>query len=480
MHLSDFPDRLSPMLVKELRQGMRTRSFVAVFLALQAILGIILLAAGAAASSDNAGSTISNIIFIFFSIAVLAIQPMRGIAALSSEVKGNTIDMMVLTRLSAWRIVTGKWSAIVSQSGLILVTIIPYLILRYFFGGMNLVGEIMLLALIFFTSATLTAITVGLSASSSVILRSILPMIALPIGTYSLLMMMAFGGSIFGGSGFAEFCSLATDESRIAISIYLASCAYYGFFVLSTGTSLIAPYAENHSTFRRLIALAYTAVAAVLCSMSFTDTDVLPLVFTLILLPVFAVSLSEFAPLVSPIYRRFAARGPIGGLAGFFLFPGWQSGAFFCTALTAVAAVPFVINQPAYGGDDHIIHALICLASLLFPAAVINLFRTQGQQRVSNYILFLIASGVFAGVIGGIADSMSNPGFLWLFAWIPPVMMVMKESRIDEESLLICAVVVNLVLFGILLMLALHGYRKTIGEIRTNMEAEVGSRPSGE
>jgi ABC-type transport system involved in multi-copper enzyme maturation permease subunit len=128
--LTDFPERLSPMLVKELRQGMRTKAFVAVFLTLQIILGVILLSAGAAASSDDAGETISNIIFIFFSIAVLIIQPMRGITSLSSEVKGNTIDMMVLTRLSAWRIVTGKWASIVSQSALLLVTIIPYLILR--------------------------------------------------------------------------------------------------------------------------------------------------------------------------------------------------------------------------------------------------------------------------------------------------------------------------------------------------------------
>ena len=38
------------MLVKELRQGMRTKAFVGVFLTLQIILGVILLSAGAAAS----------------------------------------------------------------------------------------------------------------------------------------------------------------------------------------------------------------------------------------------------------------------------------------------------------------------------------------------------------------------------------------------------------------------------------------------
>jgi ABC-type transport system involved in multi-copper enzyme maturation permease subunit len=234
----DFPDSLSPMLVKELRQGLRTKAFIGVFLTLQIVLGIILLGAGTASTSDHAGSTISNIIFIFFSIAVIIIQPMRGMGALSSEIKGNTIDMMVLTRLSAWRIVVGKWSAIVSQSALILVTIIPYLILRYFFGGMNLVGEVVLLLLIFFTSASLTAVTVGLSASPSVILRSILPMVGIPIGSYIILMMLMYSrmGGGFGGSIF-DFCSLETTESRVTISLYITACLYYSFFILSIGTS---------------------------------------------------------------------------------------------------------------------------------------------------------------------------------------------------------------------------------------------------
>lgn len=471
MHLFDFPDHLSPMLVKELRQGMRTKAFVGVFLALQIILGVILLSAGAAASSDSAGSTISNIIFIFFSIAVLIIQPMRGITALSSEVKGNTIDMMVLTRLSAWRIVTGKWASIVSQSALLLVTIIPYLILRYFFGGMNLVGEIVFLAVLFLSSAALTAVTVGLSASSSVILRSVLPMIALPIGAYSLLMMLMFGG--MGGGGLSSFFSLATDESRIFTSIYLAVCAYYGFFMLSTGTSLIAPYAENHSTLRRLISLAVTVTAAVLGSMSFTDADTLPFFFTVVLLPVFAISLSEFAPLAAPTFRKFAKRGPLGHLAGFFLFPGWTSGFFFCLALIGISTVPFLLNQPTYGGNDTFIYGLACLAGLLFPAVIINVFRINGPQRVSNYVLILIGSVVLSSVLAGITDSLSNEDLLWLFCWIPPVLMFLENMGSGSgDEVLIASFVICALYIGTLLLRAVHDYRKSIMEIRSHSDSE--------
>lgn len=471
MHLFDFPDRLSPMLVKELRQGMRTKAFVGVFLALQIILGVILLSAGATSASYGAGETISNIIFIFFSIAVLIIQPMRGITALSSEVKGNTIDMMVLTRLSAWRIVTGKWASIVSQSALLLVTIIPYLILRYFFGGMNLVGEIVFLAVLFLSSAALTAVTVGLSASSSVILRSLIPMIGLPIGACFLLVAMLSGP--FRGNSMSSFFALDTEESRIFVSLYLAACAYYGFFMLSSGTSLIAPYAENHSTLRRLISLAVTIIAAILCSMPLTNTDALPFFLTLVLLPVFAISLSEFAPLAAPTYRKFAKRGALGQFAGLFLFPGWASGFFFCIVLIAISAAPFLINQPTSGGQDHLIYGLACLASMLFPAVIINVFRINGPQRVSNYVLILIGSIILSSILAGITDSLSNENLLWLFCWIPPVLMFLEEmGSASNNDVLVCSFIICIIYIGTLLLRAVHAYRKSIMDIRAHSDSE--------
>lgn len=468
MHLSDFPDPLSPMLVKELRQGLRSRSFIAVFLTLQAVLGIILLTASAAATSDHAGSSISNIIFSFFSIAVLIIQPLRGIGALSSEVKGNTIDMMVLTRLSAWRIVTGKWSAIVSQSALILVTIIPYLILRYFFGGMNLLGEIVLLGLIFFTSATLTAITVGLSASASVILRSVLPVVGLPIGGYILMVFLTYQSGI---SELVEFCALEKKESWIGLPLFLAGSTYIGFFFLSAGTSLIATYAENHSTLRRLISLVVASGAAVVCSMSsITDPYIAVGVFAVILAPIFAVSLTEFAPLVSPAYQKFVKYGPLGKLAGLFLFPGWPSGVFFCVILTGISFIPFLTNHPSYNTEEFYAISLACLGTLLFPAVVIDLLRMQGPHRVSHYVLFGIASCIFAVVLAGISESMSSRDFLWLFIWLPPVILTMQSSSgFDDSSLLMAAGIVDAGLFCLLLILAQHSYRASIGEIKKSL-----------
>ena len=72
-HISDFPDKLNPMLVKELRQGLRGLGFVALFIAIQAFLCLILLITSATESQENVGNLISRIILFFFSIAVLVI-----------------------------------------------------------------------------------------------------------------------------------------------------------------------------------------------------------------------------------------------------------------------------------------------------------------------------------------------------------------------------------------------------------------------
>lgn len=463
--LHDFPDRLSPMLVKELRQGLRTRAFIGVFLTLQIILGVILLGAGTASTSDQAGSTISNIIFIFFSIAVIIIQPMRGMTALSSEIKGNTIDMMVLTRLSAWRIVAGKWSALVSQSALILVTIIPYLILRYFFGGMNLIGEVVMLILIFISSATLTAITVGLSASPSVILRSILPMIGIPLGAYAALMMILFSG--MGGSGsIFDFFSLESTESKITISLYITGCLYYGFFLLSIGTSLIAPYAENHSTTRRLIACFVTMAAAAIGIIYCDDVDVMIAVYSLIFAPIFTISLTEFGILVPPVVHPFERYGKIGSLLGIFLLPTWATGVFFCYLLTLIAGISLCFVHDSYIGSDSLIIGMGMISGMVFPAILVNFFKMHGPARVSNHILFSAASGIIALTLMGIAESLSSKGFLWLFVWIPPVSMAMTESSgIDEDALLLATVFFNIVYFTIFIWLATRNYRRSIREL---------------
>ena len=471
-HLTDFPDLIPPMLVKELRQGMRAKTFISSFLALQVFLAVMLFSAGAASTSDHAGTVISGIIFTFFAIAVLIVQPLRGTGALSTEVKGNTLDMMALTRLSAWRIVAGKWVAIVSQSALMLTTIIPYLILRYFFGGMNLVAELVFLALLFLTSMSLTAVTVGLSGCHSVIVRSLMPILGLPILIFSSLI-----SSIGGNSDIMELCALDTTGSRIGIALYVACIAWIGGSMLSLGASLIAPAAENHSLLRRLAALILLAFLIIATLAYTSEPGLRALLASIIAIPAILLALTESAPLVQAVCKPFAKLGAPGRLIGWLFYPTWASGILFSILIGPLALAAILLLPGASSWDaDEIVVILALFGGLYFPAVwQVFLFRGEGQ-RVAHYLLLLVGSLILLGVLALLSNAMNSSDFLWLFAWNPLAFIAMLEDNsASEETLIAAAAIVDALLLLILFIRAMIDIRKSQSVIQ---EADLPAIPA--
>ena len=466
-HLTDFPDKLSPMLVKELRQGLRARSFTMLFLIFQILLGFILLSSSAASSMDSAGSFASGVIFTMFAIAALFIQPMRGVTALSSEITGNTIEMMVLTRLSASRIVFGKWIAIVSQTALILITIIPYLILRYFFGGMVLLGELVFLSLIFLTSMALTAVMVGMSGTNAKLTR-VLPVVGF------IFMLQIISGVLFRGgfNNFMSFCTLSDWESRVGILSYLCFITYLGWCALSHGISIIAPAAENHSTLRRLIALGLTCVAVAVGFHPLVDAHVPLLIFGIILAPAVITALTEPSNLLPPIYTPFLKRGLPGRLAAAFLLPGWPAGVFYSILLLAVSTAGFLATaRPAISPSEMTeiaIYILAVVGGILLPALLAANFSKQESKRFTNFLVFLLASVILTIIPAIFANINNHENYLWLFIWNPPIFITMAdESSFDKNQLLTAVMIVDFIILALLLAtaaIAFRGYREIIKE----------------
>ena len=471
-HLTDFPDKLSPMLVKELRQGLRARSFTMLFLIFQILLAFILLSASASSTTDNAGSFASGVIFTMFAIAALFIQPMRGVTALSSEITGNTIEMMALTRLSASRIVFGKWIAIVSQTALILITIIPYLILRYFFGGMVLLGELVFLSLIFLTSMALTAVMVGMSGTNAKLSR-ILPFVAF-IFMIQIIPAVLFRG---GFNNFMSYCTLSDWESRVGISSYVCFITYLGWCALSHGISVIAPAAENHSTLRRLIALGLTCIAVGAGFHPAVDAPALLVIYGIILAPAVITALTEPSHLLPPICTPFLKRGLPGRVASVFLLPGWPAGIFYTTLLLALCIGGFLAAAHGRVGPADLfetgIFTLIVIGSILLPALLAANFSKQENKRFTNFIVFLLASIILAIISGIFANINHHESYLWFFIWNPPVFMAMiNESSFDKSQLLTAIMIVDGIILSLLLataIIAFRGYREIISEAESGL-----------
>ncbi|HEY1122528.1 MAG TPA: hypothetical protein VGE67_13040 [Haloferula sp.] len=489
--LDEFSDKLSPMLVKELRQGLRGKTFVILFLALQGLLCVVLLSAIGASSDGDSGPAVSRVIFFFFALAALVAQPLRGVGALHHEIKGNTIDLMVLTRLGSWRIVLGKWVAIVSQTGLLLMAIAPYLILRYFFGRMELFAELLLLGLIFAGSAIFTAITVGLSALPSIIIRGLLPL-AFAIYLAGGIMAVTFSHEL---SDLIKICTLQNSEAAWALLCSLAVGIYLGWMALAMGASMIAPMAENHSTSRRLVALGMVVLLGLIGLIADIPRDAMAAMLMIVGVPAVMISLTESQQLLPPICRPFLRFGALGKLAGRFLYPGWPSGVLFTGLLLAGMAGVFFLS-PGIGGrglgasDNNVgtIMMMSAFGTLLLPALIIRLFISKARNPLGLYIMLGFLLGAVAIVLGLIEAETAKDDYVWFFSWIPPVQMnVMAYIRStfftdsttglgqpDFGRLLTVSIVTPLVYLVLLLLCAIKNF-SPIREVEQEAEGHTGN-----
>ncbi len=448
------------MLVKELRQGMRARTFTSVFLGMQLLLGMLLLGALIASDSERTGSIVSGIILTFYVITVVFIQPLRGINALSGEMRDHTIDLMTITRLTAWRIVLGKWVAIVSQSALLLVTIIPYLLLRYFFGGMNLLGEITAFVCLFAGSMALTAFTVGLSACRLAMAR-----ILFPVALLLLLFISSFGISmmIYGVGSSGVFSSTAsTGDAAIGVTLLLATFAYLGHQALSMGASLIAPAAENHAITRRIITLL--AVVVLVLTGLFYQRAMEPvwmLGLPLIAIPALVIALTESSHVAPGLVARFKKRGLLGVVMAVFLIPGAASGFFFSLLLSGVVAAGILVLQWAGGAywDQYPVRMLGLWGTLLFPAVLLSFLQRGEGQKIGPYLLLLLATLLLWVILQSFAQVAGDQTML-LFVWCPVVFAFGDLDAFDSTQGML---MVFAVMFLFNALLAVRSFREMRG-----------------
>lgn len=433
--LADFPSRLSPVLVKELRQGLRTNLFVIAFILLQTFM-ILCLLAGLA----NPGSNDSNGFFWFFIAAtLLIIQPLRGFNALSGEYQLNTMDLIQLTRLNGWRITLGKWTALNAQGLLFLVGVLPYLVIRYFIGNVNLVTDIAALGCVGLASGLLTAITIGCSVFKSIILRGILLFV---LAILAVSAFAAVGNSVFGRYGRAPDATLG---------IMLAVTAVYGIlFFLSFGASRIAPLSENQATRKRLIAIGFALLFQVFY---FFDAEEAVISITGVILGLACIDaltepLPVFGRVCTPFRNNLLLRWP-----GVFLCPGWISGIFFfifCSALWWGSAVLYgAVTGDAFLDQIEDVVVFASMANLIiFPLLIMHLFFARYSSMNHTFGIYLFTQAALFGItlmVMAIANALRHwEEIAYLAVPIPSVFIAagMDGNDVDEPVHLIIVVLI--------------------------------------
>ncbi|MDB9742039.1 hypothetical protein OAB00_04240 [Akkermansiaceae bacterium] len=430
----DFADFLSPMLVKELRQGLRSIGFSLLFIIMQIVLALALLMI---LVLDGPGAIASYTIFLAYFVAVCGIQPLRGANAVSAEIKGDTIDLVSITSLSSWKIVSGKWVSLMAQSLLFGVSLLPYVILRYFLGDMQLFGELVLFAIIFITGGIVTALSVGGSAIPSLVLRFIV--VGGVIGftvVYGFAILSAF---FAGGRDFLQMIGSDLQPVLIVIGVGILVGTYLSWVALDYGASMIAPISENRASNRRLVYLCFLAlglavsVATVIFQDAFvSDAAIISVVSCIMICAatfvIFLFTLFSEYPYVTKGVARKMLKRKIAGKLRFMLYPGWASGwtcVSVCIAMLIGMLACFYMITVGDSNDEKGfgVAALLftgALASLTFPACLVVLFKRKSSNLLTMYLIFLIASILVSVMVlflaNGVGDFISV-----IFSWIPLV-----------------------------------------------------------
>ena len=360
----DFPAWLPPMLVKELRQGVQAGVFLWTFVCFQAALFLVFSLQVLIAGTDSGAFA-----FFFWLAAVAAIAvliPLRGLGGIGGERAGNGHDLLQLTRLSATRIVLGKWASLVTQAAVVAVTLLPYLVLRYFFGGVDVLGELAWLGWILAVSAVVAAAALALST---------LPMwLRIGIGTVACGGVLVLFAAIVDGPLILVFGRLDA-VARIGL---LAVLAVHAVAFLQFAAARIAPAAENHAARKRLLALALAAAWPVAGWLGPLTAAAATFMATAPLLVCYAVGATVERPSrVGTLFAGFRRAGFLGRLAAAVFTPGWATGLVFLAAMLATCLagwLGFVARfVPADWRPVAIAFASLAAAALVCPAPFVAL-----------------------------------------------------------------------------------------------------------
>lgn len=424
--ITDFPDRLSPMVVKELRQGLRMRSFGGIFVTLHILLVLITLMGGASSNHDSINWLFDGLITVILCL----IFPLRGFAALAQEMNSGTLDMLVLTRLSAWRIVLGKWASTVLLALLIAVSLVPYVVSRYMFGGVDLAGELADLFLKWLGGAVLTAAVVCLSTIRQQWLRSLIigiPLIGFSFFGFFFSLILGMGGPATRVTGGFSKVPGVTGWLLVPLALWVI------FGLLGVATTRIAPLSSLFPVFKRVVHLA--AVSIVLAAAWWFGsgaTLAMPMLF-LIMTDVILENNGD----VPSVHAAFVRRGMLGRVAAWFFTPGWTSGFFF--SLIVVGAFMSIAHDAV---DVWLAACFMWLVASLVQVASSD----KSTDRLSTFAITLLCVSLLSMFVASMLSSMAADGrTAWLGIVFPNLVTtaVASAAASDQEKIRLSGLAVS-------------------------------------
>jgi hypothetical protein len=397
-------DWANPIVVQELRRGLRTRVFsVAFSLLLVGFVVISLVAFAVHEGSPRSSSGREFFIAYYCCLAIVSffVLPYNVFRAVSREREEKHWALLVLTRLSPRQILGGKIASALVQALIFGSAAAPFLMFSYLLQGIDLVSVATVFAItigaqVFLTVAAASAATLAKSAAGKAVVN-FLVLAALAQQTfYSMLMIgvaLESARPLFSG----------TDTiSAVAVGLWFG--VSYSAILFAIGISRLTFDSDNTAVWPRLAMLAQlvgTSVIAFLVAGPKLDRD-LPMGFGFVALLQAGWMGIFVSTTPDGLSRRLQRALPRFGFQRLFL-PGAVRGFRFFLLFTlcvgGVAAIVTAGSAHARDSDPFFLLTATAFAILYVSLPVIlcrgPLFRflpTAVHQRVFSFFFLGLAS----------------------------------------------------------------------------------------
>jgi hypothetical protein len=474
-------DWLNPILIKEARQSLKSRQFIFTFFLLLAascfwtIFGVVINAPDVYYVPK--GQSLMMGYYFVLAIPLIGMVPLAAHRSLAAEIDDDTFEMLVITRLSAIRIVMGKLNSAMLQMMVYFAAIVPCLAFSYLLRGVSLPTIAMLTGIVFFTALLVT--------SFSLMLATLAPNRA----GQTLALLGVIGVVIFAEFICAVFCLDGILIERFGNSV--ETMMFTAMFMIVGGSCIvifvkaaaarIAPVTENRSTGLRWCMFAqqllWIATIAFL-ALWYEDTEVLNF-GTMIVggywLVMGTLTLSE-SPELSPRVQRELPQTYAGRSLLTWFNPGPGTGYVFAICSGTVGALVMgafgegVVNVNRPPRTDTVTFSLIVIGYLLSYLGITRLIVMPLSHRFGSSLTIPAATLAILMVLAGITPTVlsvvftGSPPFNYMpleaIDWAWTLVEAFETSYSSVLAIMILLTGIVITLMNLMLLFGVFRYRR--------------------
>ncbi len=411
--LDSISDWVNPILVKESRQALKSRQFLATFTLLLAccwgwsLLGVAIRMPGIYYVPGGRFMLVGY--FLILAIPLLIIIPFFAFRSLAAERDDGTFELLSISALRPWQIITGKLGSAALQMLILLSVLAPCMTFTYLLRGV----DILFVVSILFYGAVLCMLLscVGLLLATLTRARhwQVLISVAFILALGLVCVWVCFGGSVFINQAMAVI-PFNQPEYWVGQACLLTAVGCLASILLLAASARISPRSENRSTRLRIaILVTHFAMLAWFSRYFFKFDGEVGLIAgytfaSTFLLMVTGSMMTGEDSLLSARVRRGLPKTTLGRAFLMLLYPGPGTGYLFAAAnliMIFVVALMLAVSKGFNGRNQEVEvlnFALVCASFGVFYLGLNRLIlRLASRSTLTGPVLGFVSCVIMIG-----------------------------------------------------------------------------------